>query len=1074
MEWILSSCVLIIFIIAIRKIFRKKLDARVLYALWLLVAVRLLVPFSFLESPLSVQNFIREDVVFKPENLSVGEQMEDEVLGADFTGGNVEGIFMPDIDYAEGHDMVGDAIEESGSLIEAGDNKVLADSEASMPQAEENISWPDYDNMAEKPDGLPENMLQKAEKTFRAGTIYHVFFFIWLIGMAVSILIVLVANMQYRKVVRATRKQRECVDSKLPVYVSERVNTPCMFGIIHPAIYLTEDTLVQEKGLKYILCHENTHYKHRDNWWAVVRVLCVCVHWYNPFVWLAARYSKQDCELACDAETLEQLNADEKIDYGKVLLNYSISDRSLYDRLQLATSMSGGKKQLKERLQMIVRQPKCYVWALVVVVLLVGVGVGMTFTGRAADNEGDIPVSGMVEGEGIEAFQENEVSKGNEEPNVSDEPQVTTEPELSGQPDAEATAEPTVAPTEIPQGTLGGYMEYTGYMDECYRYSGYEGFVNQDYDEDGLTDRVWRDNVVYSAYASMCTYRIEFGNGDILQTGTICEGTPTVRAGDLDSDGVNEILISANYWTSSDPNSYGEWVVFKKQGDFYEIVRLPVVMADYEGNGNGGVLPAYQPHLNLNVEDVGDYKARIYTEDLIKPDEAESIPMLDVVIDFGEEDWKTIDMDGYLTKNRWDGPNYDEVLYYSEIVEEPVPFLRAYVSLFGKWCEDEIVISFVLKDGEFQIYSVEYIQKNTIRRSVDLGDDKVYQLEVGRAYMAGNDTQKINWIYLNRMVNNTAEFVCQVDLNEASAREWGEPQAIWGNEGYAIVVEDFNFDGCEDLAVQGWTGAKNIPYYCFLWNPVTRAYDYSALIPNVEVDKEKQLVISSTNDGGGQYSTTYYKYDDKNQLHMVRYVVENLSPEAALPKLDLFYYGDDTYALQAVEHYNEKTASYEGVCVGELTYYAKKALEELYEYSGYRVEQAYFTVYESGIVAFGQTLEDMQKNRHFYSRCFDELGPLAADISSMTLATEREVWYSPVIQWNVPELYEKMTDEELVQWFFRQAPIAGGEEINYMEENFEGNFLIETESGNWYEVGYNSEKRLVSSIYGPYPEYPTH
>ena len=82
MEWILSSCVLIIFIIAIRKIFRKKLDARVLYALWLLVAVRLLVPFSFLESPLSVQNFIREDVVFKPENLSVGEQMEDEVLAS--------------------------------------------------------------------------------------------------------------------------------------------------------------------------------------------------------------------------------------------------------------------------------------------------------------------------------------------------------------------------------------------------------------------------------------------------------------------------------------------------------------------------------------------------------------------------------------------------------------------------------------------------------------------------------------------------------------------------------------------------------------------------------------------------------------------------------------------------------------------------------------------------------------------------------------------------------------------------------------------------------------------------------
>ena len=43
-----------------------------------------------------------------------------------------------------------------------------------------------------------------------------------------------------------------------------------------------------------------------------------------------------------------------------------------------------------------------------------------------------------------------------------------------------------------------------------------------------------------------------------------------------------------------------------------------------------------------------------------------------------------------------------------------------------------------------------------------------------------------------------------------------------------------------------------------------------------------------------------------------------------------------------------------------------------------------------------------------------------------------------------------------------------------MEENFEDNYLIETVNGNWYEVTYNAEKRLVASIYGPYPEYPTH
>ena len=75
-EWIVSSCVLIILIIGIRKVFRKKLDARVLYALWLLVAVRLLVPYSFAESRFSVQNLIREAV--GNEQVSTSDTMPGE------------------------------------------------------------------------------------------------------------------------------------------------------------------------------------------------------------------------------------------------------------------------------------------------------------------------------------------------------------------------------------------------------------------------------------------------------------------------------------------------------------------------------------------------------------------------------------------------------------------------------------------------------------------------------------------------------------------------------------------------------------------------------------------------------------------------------------------------------------------------------------------------------------------------------------------------------------------------------------------------------------------------------------
>ena len=65
--------------------------------------------------------------------------------------------------------------------------------------------------------------------------------------------------------------------------------------------------------MRYILAHENTHYRHGDNLWVVVRAACVCLHWYNPLVWLAACLSRQDGELACDERALEILGEEERI-----------------------------------------------------------------------------------------------------------------------------------------------------------------------------------------------------------------------------------------------------------------------------------------------------------------------------------------------------------------------------------------------------------------------------------------------------------------------------------------------------------------------------------------------------------------------------------------------------------------------------------------------------------------------------------------------------------------------------------------------------------------------------------------
>ena len=121
---------------------------------------------------------------------------------------------------------------------------------------------------------------------------------------------------------------------------------------------MTEAVVEEEKLFGFVLCHENTHYIHRDHWWAFLRIVCFCLHWYNPFVWLAVYLSRQDGELACDEGVVERLEENQRIDYGNALLELSRMKDSGIRGWQLSTTMRGSKFRLKERLWMIVDTPK--------------------------------------------------------------------------------------------------------------------------------------------------------------------------------------------------------------------------------------------------------------------------------------------------------------------------------------------------------------------------------------------------------------------------------------------------------------------------------------------------------------------------------------------------------------------------------------------------------------------------------------------------------------------------------------------------------------------------------------------
>lgn len=178
---------------------------------------------------------------------------------------------------------------------------------------------------------------------------------------------------------------------KYPVYVCGGLPSPYLFGLLRPAIYLTPAAAAGSPGsLRHVIAHEETHAKHLDPLWSLLRCVCLAVYWFNPLVWVAAAASKTDCELACDEGTLRRLGEAERLSYGQTLLSLVPVRRRLANPLLSATTMMSGKRRLKDRITRIAEKRKTFAAAVLIVVMLSAVVCVCTFT--AAKNTLDAAV----------------------------------------------------------------------------------------------------------------------------------------------------------------------------------------------------------------------------------------------------------------------------------------------------------------------------------------------------------------------------------------------------------------------------------------------------------------------------------------------------------------------------------------------------------------------------------------------------------------------------------------------------------------------------------------------------------
>ena len=336
MQWIVSSSVLILVVIALRYVLRGKLSLRMQYALWLLVLVRLLVPVSFGASDLSVMNAV-------PERAPTVQQGTDR------------------------QDIIG---ERNDAPANAGTVGIPAQSmsEAAPPNLVQNVTTAT----------VTAPTVEKTDWARIAKTV-------WLAGAAALGLVFLAVNLRFGKKLRRSRERVEETDACLPVYESGETDTPCLFGVAKPSIYVTPDTRTEAETLRYALAHEQTHYRHGDNLWAVLRGVCLALHWYNPLVWWAAELSRRDAELACDEATIRRIGESERAAYGRTLIRMTCEKRPAL--LVTATMMTDSGKGLKERISLLVKKPKTAAYTAVAVLLIAGLSVACTFTGGRENAE---------------------------------------------------------------------------------------------------------------------------------------------------------------------------------------------------------------------------------------------------------------------------------------------------------------------------------------------------------------------------------------------------------------------------------------------------------------------------------------------------------------------------------------------------------------------------------------------------------------------------------------------------------------------------------------------------------------
>lgn len=211
------------------------------------------------------------------------------------------------------------------------------------------VTNPTLPSAAEVPVGVSR---QQAQVDF------NIYSILWLAGMAALLVHALVSAGKLK------RKLATAILLRDNIYESEFVDSPFVFGVVKPNIYLPMH--MDEGTAAYVIAHECAHLARRDHWWKVLGYLVLALHWFNPLVWVAYILFCRDIELACDEKVVRGLDGAARADYSQALLSCAAPKRAV-----AACPLAFGEGNIKMRVKSALHYKKPAFWVAAAAVLAV-------------------------------------------------------------------------------------------------------------------------------------------------------------------------------------------------------------------------------------------------------------------------------------------------------------------------------------------------------------------------------------------------------------------------------------------------------------------------------------------------------------------------------------------------------------------------------------------------------------------------------------------------------------------------------------------------------------------------------